>query len=54
LSEYQPKITLEEGIPGCVAWLEEHGLLEDSRADETEDRIIGSVDQLYASLGVAR
>ena len=32
----------------------ERGLIEDSRLDETEDRIIASIDRLWAGLGVAR
>ena len=54
IPEYQPAITLEEGIPDCVAWLEQKRPLHDSRLDETEDRIISGIDSLYASLGVAR
>jgi hypothetical protein len=52
--EFQPRIGLEEGIPANVAWMEERGLLEDSRTDETEDRIIAGLGQLQSELGVNR
>jgi nucleoside-diphosphate-sugar epimerase len=52
--EFQPRISLEEGIPANVAWMEEQGLLEDARADETEDRIIAGLDRLRVALGEAR
>jgi nucleoside-diphosphate-sugar epimerase len=51
LPEFQPRISLEDGIPANVAWMEEQGLLEDSRADDTEDRIIAGIDRLRADLG---
>lgn len=51
LPEFRPRISLEEGIPANVAWMEEQGLLEDARADETEDRIIARIDGLRSELG---
>ena len=50
IPEFQPKITLEEGMPDCIRWLEAHGILEDARADDTEDRIIASIDRLWEEL----
>jgi nucleoside-diphosphate-sugar epimerase len=54
IPEFAARITLEEGIPACIEWLEQEGRLEDSREDETEDRIIAAVDAMYARLGVER
>lgn len=54
IPEYRARITLEEGIPACVEWLEQEGRIEDSRLDGTEDRIIAGIDRLYASLGLSR
>ena len=54
IPEFDPRITLEESIPACVAWMEEQGLYEDARSDDKEDRIIASLDRLYAEWGTAR
>jgi nucleoside-diphosphate-sugar epimerase len=54
IPEFDAKISLEEGIPACIEWLEQEGRIDDSREDETEDRIIAAVDAMYASLGVKR
>lgn len=54
IPEFQPTITLEEGMPACVAWMDEHGWIEDARTDDMEDRIIASIDRLWAGLGVSR
>ena len=54
IPEYQPRTTLEEGVPACVAWLEQESSLGDPRLDEAEDRIIAGIDGLYTSFGVAR
>lgn len=52
--EFQPQISLEDGIPANVAWMEEQGLLEDSRADAAEDQIIAGIDHLRGDLGVTQ
>lgn len=52
--EFQPRISLEDGIPANVAWMEEQGLLDDSRADNTEDQIIAGIGRLRTELGVTR
>jgi nucleoside-diphosphate-sugar epimerase len=52
--EFQPRISLEEGILANVAWMEERGLLEDSDADDAEDRIIAGLGHLQSELGVDR
>jgi nucleoside-diphosphate-sugar epimerase len=54
IPEYQQRISLEEGIPACVDWMEREKRLEDSTLDETEDRIIAAIDRMYASLGLTR
>jgi nucleoside-diphosphate-sugar epimerase len=52
--EFQPRIRMIDRVPELVQRLDERGLIEDSRADETEDRIIASIDRLWAGLGVSR
>ena len=54
IPEFQPRIGLLEGVPPLVAHLDAHGLIEDSRSDETEDRIIANLDRLAAELAVER
>jgi nucleoside-diphosphate-sugar epimerase len=54
IPEFQPAITLEAGIPACVAWLEREGQLEDCQSDDTEDRIIASIDKLYEQFDTIR
>ena len=54
IPEFQPRIRMIDRVPELVKRLDERGLIEDSRADETEDRIIANVDRLWAGLGVAR
>jgi hypothetical protein len=52
IPEFDPKITLEDGIPACIAWMEEHGMVGDALTDTTEDRIIAAIDQLWRTLEV--
>jgi len=52
IPEFRPTIKLEEGMAACVAWLDHEGLIEDSRTDDTEDRIIAGIARLYRELGV--
>ena len=54
IPEFDPKVTLEDGIPACIAWMEEHGMIEDALSDDTEDRIVAAIDQLWATLGAER
>jgi nucleoside-diphosphate-sugar epimerase len=53
IPEFQPRITLEDGIAECVAWLDQEGLIEDSRTDDTEDRIVSGIARLYRELSAA-
>ena len=50
IPEFDPKVTLEEGIPPCIAWMEEHGMVADALTDDTEDRIIAAIDRLWKTL----
>jgi nucleoside-diphosphate-sugar epimerase len=54
IPEFQPRITLDEGIPANVAWMEQQGLIEDAASDDAEDRIIAAIDRLYASFDAHR
>lgn len=49
IPEFQPTIGLEEGIPANVAWMEQHGLIADSDADDTEDRLIAAQRRVAAA-----
>ncbi len=40
IPEFRPRITLEDGIAPCIAWMEANGLVEDALSDRTEDDII--------------
>ena len=52
--EFRPRISLEEGIPANVAWMEQAGLIEDAGTDQTEDHLIDGVDRLWRERGLAR
>jgi nucleoside-diphosphate-sugar epimerase len=54
MPEFQPRIDLQAGIPANVAWMEEQGLLDDARGDETEDRIIAGLGRLRMELAAPR
>ena len=51
IPEFQPRITIEEGVPACVAWMDAQRWIQDARTDDTEDRIIAGIDRLWAELG---
>ncbi len=42
IPEFQPRIDLEDGIAANVAWMDGHGMVENSDADETEDCLIAA------------
>jgi nucleoside-diphosphate-sugar epimerase len=54
IPEFQPGIQMIDRVPELVARLDERGLIEDARSDETEDRIVANIDRLWASLGASR
>ena len=54
IPEFQPAIRMIDRVPELARRLDERGLIEDSRSDETEDRIVANIDRLWAGLDVAR
>ena len=50
IPEFQPRISVAEGIPASVAWMEERGLLQDARSDDTKDRLVAAVRRLGKGL----
>ena len=55
IPEFDPKITLEQGVSACVEWMEQQGMYEPAESDEgKEDRIIAAVDRLWREFDVAR
>jgi nucleoside-diphosphate-sugar epimerase len=54
IPEFNPTIRMVDRVGELVARLDERGLIEDSRSDETEDRIIASIDKLWDALTATR
>ena len=54
IPEFRPRITLEEGIAPCIAWMEANGLIEDALGDTTEDSIVAAIDGLWLACGAGR
>jgi nucleoside-diphosphate-sugar epimerase len=53
IPEFQPKVTFADAVAPCVAWMEAHGMVKDSRECDKEDRIIAAVDRLWGSMGLS-
>jgi nucleoside-diphosphate-sugar epimerase len=54
IPEFKPTIRMVDRAGELVRSLDERGLIEDARSDETEDRLIAEIDRLGASVGAAR
>ena len=51
IPEFNPTIRMVDRAGELIRSLDERGLIEDARTDDTEDRIIAGIDRLWAAIG---
>ncbi len=54
IPEFRAERPISYQLPERIAWATEHGLIQDAASDDTEDRIIASIERLWATFGLDR